>query len=85
MTPHEYLLKGDNNIYSDGWFDKKHIIGIVEKIENRPGLSYTPGRWHNRIIALASQTHLLTLRKTKIIRNVRNFIVGSRREKGRIL
>lgn len=55
----QYLIKGDNNKTTDGWFNKKNIIGIVEKIENKNGFSYRPKRWQNRIIALASRTNLL--------------------------
>ena len=59
ITLHEYLIKGDNNRNSDGWFNKKNIIGVVEKIENKPGLSYSPRHWQNKIIALASRTNVL--------------------------
>ncbi len=61
--PPQYLIKGDNNRDDDGWFNKKNILAIVEKIENSNGISYRPRQWQNRIIALASRTNILLLRR----------------------
>ena len=59
ITPQKYNLKGDNNKISDGWFHKKDILGIVEKIETTTGFGYTPKHWQNLIIALGSRSNIL--------------------------
>ncbi len=53
------LVKGDNNTLSDGWFHKKDILGIVETIEQRDGLSFTPNVWKSILIATFSKHNVL--------------------------
>ncbi len=55
----KYLIKGDNNKESDGWFEKEDLLGIVHKIENQSGVGYHPKPWQNYLIALASKFNLL--------------------------
>ncbi len=62
-APPEYLIKGDNNSTSDGWFSKNDILGLVERIENKNGFSYSPKRWQNIIIALASRVNFFSYRR----------------------
>ena len=59
IAPEKYLLKGDNNKDSDGWFLKSDILGVVENIETNKGFNYTPKRWQNIIIALSSRINIL--------------------------
>lgn len=61
-TPPQYLIKGDNNSTNDGWFHKKDILGVVERIESKSGFGYSPKRWQNIMIAFASRTKILQLK-----------------------
>ncbi|MBU1340344.1 MAG: hypothetical protein KKE44_21295 [Proteobacteria bacterium] len=58
VKPPDYLLKGDNNKVSDGWFHKKDILGLVEKI-NFKNKEYTPRHWQNVLIGAASKSGVL--------------------------
>lgn len=57
--PPRYLIKGDNNTQSDGWFQANDILGIIHKIETTTGCGYTPKRWQNIIISMGSRFNIL--------------------------
>lgn len=59
VTPHTCLVKGDNNKTSDGWFHKKDIIGVVQKIESQAGIGYSPKPYQNFVIALGSKFNVI--------------------------
>ncbi len=63
VTASGYLIKGDNNTTIDGWFCRKDILGVVEKVESKNGFGYSPKRWQNIFIALASRTNILHNRR----------------------
>ncbi|MCG8549629.1 MAG: hypothetical protein MI799_04410, partial [Desulfobacterales bacterium] len=53
-----YQVKGDNNLQSDGWFNREDLLGRVQTIEfNRRQIIPVP--WANKLIARASKTGLL--------------------------
>lgn len=54
-----YLIKGDNNKFSDGWFNKDDVLGVVERIENSAGAGYRPKHWQNMFIAIGSRANVL--------------------------
>lgn len=58
-TKDRYQLKGDNNSNTDGWFHRKDLLAVLEAVEDRMGRLKIGGKWQNRLIALASRTHLL--------------------------
>jgi len=53
-----YQIKGDNNLKSDGWFNREDLLGRVQSIESN-GRHITPVPWANKLIAHASKTGLL--------------------------
>ena len=53
-----YLVKGDNNLKSDGWFNREDLLGRVQYIES-DGRKITPLPWANKLIARASNIGLL--------------------------
>ena len=55
-----FLLKGDNLIKNDGWFNKKKIIGIVETINKKNNFTYKCNPFINYILAIGSRTKILT-------------------------
>ncbi len=57
-SPPWYLIKGDNNTRSDGWFHQKSILGFVEKIETR-NQQHILRPWQNTVIGAASKTGIL--------------------------
>lgn len=57
-SPPWYLIKGDNNKRSDGWFHQKNILGFVEKIEHN-NKQHIPRPWQNVLIGAASKTGIL--------------------------
>lgn len=59
VTSDKYLVKGDNNSTSDGWFNKKDILGTVKKIKTNTGFEYSPKPWQNLIIALGSKNNII--------------------------
>jgi len=54
----QYQVKGDNNLKSDGWFNREDLLGRVQIIEYS-GRQTTPAPWANKFIARASKTGLL--------------------------
>ena len=54
----QYRIKGDNNLRSDGWFNKEDLLGRVQAIEFN-GRQTIPTPWINKLIAGASKTGLL--------------------------
>jgi len=55
-----FLSKGDNLIDTDGWFNKKKIIGIVEAIHKKNNFTYKSNPFINYILAIGSRTKILT-------------------------
>lgn len=53
-----YQVKGDNNLESDGWFNREDLLGRVQAIEFN-GRQIIPAPWTNKLIASASKTGLL--------------------------
>lgn len=53
-----YQVKGDNNLESDGWFNREDLLGRIEAIEFN-GRRTTPARRTNKLIARASKAGLL--------------------------
>jgi len=54
-----FQIKGDNCKNSDGWFQKKSIIGVVSKKMKLSGKIISFKRWENLLIAFLSKTGLL--------------------------
>lgn len=65
-----YQVKGDNNLKSDGWFNREDLLGRVQSIEfNGRQTALTP--WINRLIAGASKTGLLNYLFLPIARTIK--------------
>lgn len=54
----QFQVKGDNNLESDGWFNREDLLGRVEIIEFK-GRQTTPTPRTNKLIAQASKAGLL--------------------------
>ncbi|WP_020588086.1 S24/S26 family peptidase [Desulfobacter curvatus] len=73
-----YQVKGDNNLKSDGWFNREDLLGRVQAIEFN-GRKIIPVPWSNKFIARASKTGLLNylfLPAARVIKKIIKKLTG---------
>ncbi len=69
-----FLLKGDNNLKTDGWFSKNSIIGLVDNVYGQ-GFMAGNRRLLNFFIAAASGTGLLNVFLFPLFRTAKRALV----------